>query len=128
VTAAHGKHFDKSKACAACHGTLPTTTAHITPKSSLVNGSIAANVQANAVKDFTASTSVYQWASGTKSCYSGRTTDGMPRDGGRDGRGGRDAAAVDRDDRGGCLRGVPHQQHPAAVNATSGLHNMTAAT
>ena len=50
VSTSHNDHFDKSKLCVECHDTLPTTTAHITGRTSLADGAVAVDDEADVVR------------------------------------------------------------------------------
>ena len=47
LSTSHGDHFTASKGCNLCHGTAPTTTAHITAKTSLIDGAVALQDEAS---------------------------------------------------------------------------------
>ena len=50
LSTSHNDHFDRSKLCVECHGALPTTTAHITGRTSLADGAVAVDDEADVTR------------------------------------------------------------------------------
>lgn len=119
LSTSHNKHFNKSKVCADCHGTLPTTRTHINDVTGANAGAVLTG-KANALQNEAGVTrALVTWDDNANTCAN---------NGGGLALGCHASGTPDWDNTITTCIICHTDETTSAVNPTSGLHNFTVAT